>query len=562
MTIHMKTTYRYWIILVALVVLSTACNEDEFLKEEPLDFFSPSNAFVSFENFESSVFDLYAQLRNYRFNTPDQARAYLYGTDIMFDARESAANNRFGDYAITLNPTSNMPEWHWDRLYKIVASANTILDRLAQNSVLTEEEQQLIEAEARFFRGWAYRYLVHLYGGVPILLEEVTSPQTDFTRASREEVLAQIVADATFAADNLPGIADVAADGRVSNLVAQQLLAETYLAQQNWDAAISAATVVIDDPNTALMTERFGSRASEPGDVYYDLFRQGNQNRAGSNSEAIWVAQMEADVPGGYLTSTNQAGNTLERNHVPASWTLQDPDGNPAVLGWRSDLNTGGRGVSFMRPTSFFENTLWETDFDNDLRNSPINYIRDFRYDDPTSAWFDSSAVEYPGPNLMAQSWRWYPWLSKVTTPGRHPDALFADRDLGLLTAAGGSTYADQYYMRLAETYLLRAEAYLGRGDQTSAAADINVVRDRVNATPVSPGEVTIDYILDERARELSIEEDRRITLQRLGKLVERVRLYNPHNGDEIQDFHQVWPIPASEIEANINAILEQNEGY
>ena len=558
----MKSLYKYCLILITLLLVQTACNEEKFLEEEPLDFFSPSNAFVTFENYQSAVFDLYAQLRDLRFNADDNARAQLYGTDIMFDARASNANNRFGDYSITLNPTGDMPEWHWDRLYKIATSANTILDRLPDNEELTGEQKSLIKAEARFFRARAYRYLVHMYGGVPLILEEVTSPQTDFTRASREEVLAQIVADASFAADSLPGIEEVAADGRASNLAAQHMLAETYLAQGNWDAAIAAATVVIDDPATALMTERFGSRAGEPGDVYYDLFRRGNQNRSGGNTEAIWVAQMEADVPGGYLSSTDQTGNSYERNLVPASWTLQDPDGQPAVLGWRSDLNVGGRGVSFMRPTGFFENTLWESDFNNDLRNSEINYIRDFRYDNPASAWFDSSAVEYPGPNLIAQSWRWYPWLSKVTTPGQHPDALYADRDLGLLTAAGGSTYTDQYYMRLAETYLLRAEAYLGKGDQASAAADINVVRARVNATPVAPGDVTIDYILDERARELSVEEDRRVTLQRLNKLVERVRLYNPHNADDIQDYNALWPIPAAETEANINANLGQNTGY
>ena len=340
------------------------------------------------------------------------------------------------------------------------------------------------------------------------------------------------------------------------------MLAETYLAQENWDAAVTAATVVIDDPATAMMTERFGSRAGEPGDVYYDLFRVGNQNRAGGNTEALWVAQMETDVPGGLLSSSSRTGNTLERQHAPANHTLLDPDGVPAVLGWRSDLNNGGRGVSFMQPTSFFENELWESDFDNDIRNSSFNYIRDFTYDDPASVWFDSSAVTYPGPNLIAQGWRWYPWLSKVTTPGQHPDALYIDRDLELISGAGGSTYTDQYYMRLAETYLLRAEAYLGRGDNASAAADINVVRNRVNATPVAPGEVTIDYILDERAQELSLEEDRRITLQRLGKLVERVRLYNALSGDNIQDYHARWPIPQAEIEANFDVKLEQNEGY
>ncbi|WP_262714405.1 RagB/SusD family nutrient uptake outer membrane protein [Ginsengibacter hankyongi] len=77
--------------------------------------------------------------------------------------------------------------------------------------------------------------------------------------------------------------------------------------------------------------------------------------------------------------------------------------------------------------------------------------------------------------------------------------------------------YTDIYAIRLAETYLLRAEAYLDKGDIVNAAADVNVVRARANADPVAPGNVNIAYILDERARELMVEEPRWLTLARLG---------------------------------------------
>ncbi len=556
----MKTHFKYLIFLFAFVVMTTSCNEEAFLEEVPLDFFSSSNSFVTLNNFESAVTDLYAQYRILRFSPDNASYAHHWGTDMMFEARETTEGSRFGSYSVALNPTGGITLFHWTRLYKIISGANIIIDRLP-NGDFSAEQATLIEAEARFFRAIAYRDLVYLYGGVPLLVNEVSSPQTNFTRASREAIIDQIVEDAAFAAANLPGITQVL-DGKVSNLVAHHLLAETYITQQKWDLAIASASVIIDDPNTGLMTNRFGSLASQPGDVYYDLFRVGNQNRSSGNKEALWVAQMEVDVPGGYLSSTGNAGNYFERNHACAVFTLVDPDGKVAVLGSRSNLNCGGRGVSFMRPTTFFQNTLWASDFENDIRNSPFNYVRDFKYDNPASAWFDSSAVKYPGPNLIAQRWRWYPWLSKVTTPGQHPDALYSNKELGLLNAGAGSTYSDDYYLRLPETYLLRAEAYLGKGELASAADDINVVRARANATPVAPGQVTIDYILDERARELSLEEQRRITLLRTGKLVERVRLYNALNAGNIQDFHALWPIPAGEIEANINGNLEQNPGY
>jgi hypothetical protein len=119
--------------------------------------------------------------------------------------------------------------------------------------------------------------------------------------------------------------------------------------------------------------------------------------------------------------------------------------------------------------------------------------------------------------------------------------------------------------MRLAETYLLRAEAYLGLGNKDLAAADINVVRARAQANPVLPAEVDIDYILDERVRELYAEEMRMITLLRMGKLVERTRKYNDNPlmpGANIQDYNNLWPIPQQQLDLNRDVQWQQNPGY
>src|SRR5690606_18150584 len=83
--------------------------------------------------------------------------------------------------------------------------------------------------------------------------------------------------------------------------------------------------------------------------------------------------------------------------------------------------------------------------------------------------------------------------------------------------AGGGITHKDWYALRFAETLLLRAEAYLGTGNADLAAADVNRVRNRAQATPVSASDIDIDYILDERARELYGEEWRLVTLRRVG---------------------------------------------
>ena len=573
-------------LLSFLFIFNLSCNEKEFLEEVPLDFFSPENSYVTAEDFESAITELYSRVRfcAYRTSSSSGSYPYLTSTDIAQDGRSQLNSSaRFGGHSVYLVPTNSTVEAHWNMWYKLIANANTIISRV-DDSEMTEEEKKEVVAEAKFMRAFGYRYLVYLYGGVPLNLEEVTSPKTDYTRATKEEVLNQIVEDISEAANVLPGIGEVA-DGKISNLVALHFLAETYIALGEYGKAITAATTVIDDPNTSLMTERFGSMAnqdpsdrylnfSQAGDVYWDLFRVGNQNRSSGNKEALWVIQYDVDVTGGNLTSTgnqsvvnttrSESANVLERIAGPVAWmTYKDPDGAEGALGSpQSNYNSGGAGVSLMRNTDWFLYDLWESDWDNDIRNAPHNIVRDFVYNNPNSAYYGKSSVQYPSPTWISQNWRWYPYPSKITTPGQHPDELYKDKENEILSTTAGSTYRDNYMLRLSETYLLRAEAYLGNGDLVNAAKDINAVRERAKATPVSSDDVTIDYILDERARELVYEEPRRITLHRTGKLVERVRKYNALNKDEIQDFHGLWPIPYSFIEANTDVVIEQNPGY
>ncbi|WP_373524576.1 RagB/SusD family nutrient uptake outer membrane protein [Aquiflexum sp.] len=566
--------YKLKISLVGLLVLiNLGCDENAFLEEIPLDFFSPENSYRNFEDFQSALTDLYARVRFIHSGTNDNVQHFVHwmSTDIAFHVRKDPG--RFGSHTVWLIPTNGAIEFHWNEWYKIISNANTILDRI-EIVQMTDAQKSEIIAEAKFFRAFSYRYLVYLYGGVPLILEEITSPRVDFSRASKEEILNQIVLDATEASQNLPGISQVV-DGKVSKLVAFHLLAETLISLGRFDEAIVAATTIIDDPATQLMTSRFGVSANrrpidpylqftQDGDPYWDLFQAGNQNRASGNREALWVLQYELDIPGGLFRSSGGYYNGLERWASPVAFlTFRDPENQEGSLGdGQSNYNTGGRGVSFMRNTDFYLNTLWESDWDNDIRNAPHNIVRDYVYTNPNSNFFMRSSLEFPSPTLANQDWRWYPYPSKVTTPGDHPSGLIIDNDLLLLNTQAGATYRDMYLFRLAETYLLRAEAYLGRGDLANAANDINAVRSRANATPVSPGQVNLDYILDERARELVYEEPRRLHLHRTGTLVERVRKYNAFNSNEIRDYHALWPIPFREIESNKNGDMPQNPGY
>ena len=118
--------------------------------------------------------------------------------------------------------------------------------------------------------------------------------------------------------------------------------------------------------------------------------------------------------------------------------------------------------------------------------------------------------------------------------------------------------------MRLAETYLNRAEAYIQLGEMQKAADDINVVRSRANAKPITASDVSIDYLLDERVRELYTEEIRDVVLRRTGKFLEYLRKNNDNPqapAMNVRDYNILWPIPQTEIDATGGA-LTQNPGY
>lgn len=563
-------------LILALLTGAISCKKD-FLDETPLDFLSATNAFNTASDFQASVNNLYRLVRAELYTLNDNApMEYQYRTDIAFYVPAAFPANLVGE----ISPTSSIISSHWGALYKIVAEANTIISRIPA-SELSAGDKVLFEARGRFFRGFAYRCLAYIWGGVPLETNEVTAPKVDYVRATRKEVYTQVITDLVFAAANLPDITSSSIkDGEISKQAANHLLAEVYIADGQFSNAVTAASAVITTPGMALMTARFGSRRTEtPGDVYWDLFRKGNQNRknGSNNTESVWVIQLETDVPGGAAISTtgfaNGDGFSLERVHVPLARDITV--NNVTCIQWpASNYSSGGRGVGFWAPSKYFQDSVYSSDPVNDIRNANHNFVRKFRVTNPASPLFNTD-LDYhnlpagtrgtSGATLTSgvPSRALYPYQTKATEPGAHPANLYQVPGFpNQLKGGAGFTYQDQYMFRLAETYLLRAEAHLGAGSQGLAATDINVVRTRSNAAPVSAGNVNIDYILDERIRELGVEEKRMFTIMRLGKWYDRVIKCNPFYASAALPKYNLWPIPQSEIERNRGAVLAQNPGY
>ena len=104
------------------------------------------------------------------------------------------------------------------------------------------------------------------------------------------------------------------------------------------------------------------------------------------------------------------------------------------------------------------------------------------------------------------------------------------------------------------------------QGELEEATTYFNILRSRaafpgVEIPLITPSELDLDMILDERGRELAGELYRWTDLKRTGKLLERVKMHNPNAAPNIQDYHRLRPIPQSQIDRTKND-FPQNPGY
>ena len=563
-------------LFIGLVLAGSMTSCYDLLTEVPKDFLTPENSYTDRKGFEAALANIYLSIRNDFYANSDQWQNFdLMGVDVDLN-NPRTSNDVYTEYFYwnTLNADNGIAKKWWQRLYGYIYSCNVIIDR-AESSLVkwnTEEEKNAIVGEAKFLRAFAYRFLGNMWGKAPIVLEETTSPQFNYQSATQEEIYKQCKEDLLFAVQWMPEI-DNQKGGRASNVAARHLLSEILICLKDYNGAVEQATAVINNPSMSLMTERFGKLKDftfegydyqgekEPwGDVYWDLFRENNFNRIDGNKECIWNVQFDVELQGGGNTGVSGGNFGLERWFGAAWWSQKDLDGTP---NWLKDI-LGGRPVGAVSPTKYAAEQIWQykDSWNKDIRNSKYNMKREYYWTNPNGRFYGQLMTEETLGDKATSFQVTDPTYMKIIAAQHH--GQFKDATSGE-THDNGRIYKDWYIMRLAETYLLRAEANLLAGKADAAAADINAVRNRANATPVTASDVNIDLILDERARELYLEDFRLNTLMRMNKLVEYPMKYNPkviQAGYKLDDHLNKLPVPNSEIEANKEGGLVQNDGY
>jgi starch-binding outer membrane protein, SusD/RagB family len=528
---------KIFIFTLLFPMLISSCDKS-FLEEHPKSFMVDENLYINTAGFETALNSLYYHLREDR-NGEDAFPAMYTGTDIAYSVFSHANVKPFESYGAMITPSIYDVSFWWDRNYVGISWANKIIQE-AQNSGVKwndPSDKNRIIAEAKFFRAYYHNFLTNLYGDVPIADQFFSTPKFDFVRAHQQEVLEFERNDLKYAVANLP--TDESKTGKLTKWAAMHLLTEVYLHLNKPDSAEIIALTIINSGHFHLMTSRFGVNATKPGDVYSDLFLEGNTNRSEGNMESIWVIQQAYGVTGG-KTPGEYAGDWSRRVFLGYYQSV------PGLLITDS---LGGRGVGRIRPL-----TSWVKSYEsNDIRASKYNLRRHYYYNNAASlptGFHLGDLVPYT--SALDSQRNIYPTIRKW--------------DFGVQGRGGAAVYLSmdkcRAEYRLSDTYLFLAEARLKQNNLPGAADALNAVRSRAGASLVTVGQVSMDFILDERARELFGEEYRLLTLHRTGTFLARVRRLNWQVSAAVQDKHALWPIPQTAIDSNTGATLEQNTGY
>jgi hypothetical protein len=426
---------------------------------------------------------------------------------------------------------------------------------------MVDATKKRLVAEAKFIRAHHYFLLTQLFGGVDLRLTETLVPTKDVKRSTVAAQYAAIIKDLTEAIPDLEAKAKATQYGRATKPAAENLLGKVYLTKATSEAkanddfakAIPLFQSVINNYGLRLLPD------------FAAVHRNGNE----VNDEVIWSIQYTRDP------LTNGGGNNA---HV---FFLMEYDTQP---GMQRDTENG-RPFKRYRPTEYTYNVVF----------APENRVNDSRYKKTFrdtylcnragtfNTSFDTSkprltfalgdtTIFLPGfeMSVAERATKKY----QVLVPSRYDERIF----LGLLKHMDPSRVdrtqfeggRDYIAMRLADTYLMLAEAQLQTGNKAEAVKNINTVRRRAawpgreRQMEITEAQLNMEFIYEERERELIGEQFRWLDLKRWGNLVERVKKFNPQAAANIKDFHVLRPIPQIQIDriTDGKSNFPQNTGY
>ncbi|RRB02246.1 RagB/SusD family nutrient uptake outer membrane protein [Larkinella rosea] len=542
-------------LLLSLLILVTGFSGcQNILEETPVGLATADSYYSTPKGLEDGLKAVYTPLRRF-YGREEAFFLTVPGTDDFTNGFGGVTNYPdINNYSANFLGSNAFVTVIWDNFYVGINQANAVVNRAPGVAGLTEANRNRIVAEARFLRALYYFHLVQQFGDVHFSLEETIGVVTTANRTPVATIYEKgIVPDLQYAIAQLP--AKAAAYGRITKPAAEALLARVQLTLGNWAEAERLANLV---------TKSYDFQLVKPFANIWDINNE-------LNSEVVWSVQYTADP------LTNGEGN---QSHL---FFVFDYTQNPTII---RDLPNGRAYQRFM-PTNYLiklfdpaKDSRWDGSFktvwfannkgtingktvmpgDTAIKIVPysvpdaVQNQAPYWYIDFKDTWVGASTIT--NNEIGGGQRRRFPVLKKYIDPLRTS-----------VNATDGRR--DFIVIRLAEMYLIAGEAAWRQNKTADAAAYFNVVRTRAALAgkekdmQVTANDINLDFILDERARELAGEMHRWYDLKRTGQLLARVKKYNLDAAPNIKETHLVRPIPQTQIDRVTNpGEFTQNPGY
>jgi hypothetical protein len=511
-------------ILLALAV--AACTDTT---QEPTSTITETNAFDDPDSYIAFLAKIYAGLAvtgqqgpagQPDISSPDEG--FMQYLRLYWEAQELPTDEAviaWGDVGL---PELNTQLWAgsnsfvvgmYYRIYFQVGLVNEFLrqttdEKLVERGVSSSlrDDIRSFRAEARFMRALSYWHGIDFFGNIPLVLEDYPINSPPPPQNTRAQVYDFVVSELNAIRPELP-LAGPSTYGRATDAAASMLLAKLYLNSEvytgapRYGEALAATQAVIAGPFSL-----------DP--IWRRLFLADNDD----SPETIFPIIQDG------LTTQTFGGVTFL-----------------AHAGCGGSMNAGSFGLD----------GCWFG-----LRLKPQAYLR-YAAGDPRAAYFhtDGQTVDIGSISNFNHGVGAPKYQNVTSTGGRGQHATYVDTDFPMF--------------RLADAYLMYAEAVLrgGGGDRAQALAYVNAIRERVygnTSANISDAELTLDFIIEERGRELLWEAHRRTDLIRFGRFTGNASLWawkgGVQSGTATESFRDLYPLPASELVTNPN--LTQNPGY
>jgi len=600
----MKIHFKASIIAAITIVFASGCND--ILEEEPKTNFTTAY-FETRQGLQDGINTGYSYLR-FQYGTNPALGLNVTGTDEYTFGPEPNYNTsgdnlphkELGKYDVT--PTAGYLLVTFNRTFPVINMLNGLLESINKVPDLTDTERQNMLGEIRYLRAHYYYLLVGQFGAVPLdlgggELKFNTIPFTGFNRLDSDLLKRNyevMIEDLEFASQNLP-VSRPANQFKLSQAVALHLLSKIHLFR-SYDAALAQSNDAEKAYQYAMELinnqAKYGVTLQED---FGNVFKQGNDY----NAEILFAAERipkdhlnngyPANGPGGIGDLENMASNCFTSNYE-----------QPALLQPAGADPIDGRPFAFQRPLRKLAPTPWL------LQTAFADKVNDSRYHNTFRTLFTCDTQEAAGTPAYTT---FVNRLAAMVPPRAVGDTAFFLADNADQAAAlsgkyyrvysPAQFYTNQLYptsqnavlvypslkkfndaqraernhasgrpmpiFRLAETYLNAAEAAFKNGNSAEAATLINVIRKRAAYRPgvdagiiatrrtameITAGDINLNFILDERARELCGESLRWVDLAARGGdvFVERVKL-NP-DAQAVQAHHRLRPIPQQQLDA------------